>query len=117
MWDMTVFVDDMKARVVMGKRIFCFSHMVADTLDELHDMADKIGVQRRWFQRNASHPHYDIVQSKKALAVSFGAKEITQRQLAMMCAHARRTGSLGTPDTAEKIWRDNRQSKGLKVHG
>jgi len=48
--------------------------MIADSIDELHSMADKIGVARKWFQ-NKRIPHYDICQSKRALAVKLGAKE------------------------------------------
>jgi hypothetical protein len=50
-------------------------HMIADTPDELHAMADRIGIQRRWFQAppTASFWHYDIAKSKRALAVASGA--------------------------------------------
>lgn len=74
---MSVYVDDMRAQY--GRMIMC--HMVADTLDELHTMADKIGVSRRWFQDNPNHPHYDIALSKRKLAIKFGAKELTSRQM------------------------------------
>jgi hypothetical protein len=72
-----VYVD--KAANPYGQMKMC--HMVADTLEELHAMADKIGIQRRWFQNNPDHPHYDISQSKRALAIQSGAVEITSRQL------------------------------------
>jgi hypothetical protein len=49
------------------------SHMIADNPNELHDMADRIGVARRWFQSNASAPHYDICRSKLELAIKGGA--------------------------------------------
>lgn len=56
-------------------------HMIADTLDELHMMADKIGMERRWFQAppKASHPHYDIPENKRAKALAHGAIEVCQR--------------------------------------
>jgi hypothetical protein len=75
-------------------------HMIADTEAELHAMADRIGVARKWFQRKPSGDHYDIALSKRALAVGLGAREITLRQCAMMCANRRAAGSLGAPDTA-----------------
>lgn len=62
-----------------GRMKMC--HMIADTLDELHTMADKIGIQRRWFQNNPDHPHYDISLGKRVLAIQHGAIEITSRQL------------------------------------
>jgi Protein of unknown function (DUF4031) len=73
---MTVYVDDMRAP--FGRMIMC--HMLADTTDELHEMADKIGVNRKWFQANASWPHYDIALSKRALAVVAGARELTRQE-------------------------------------
>jgi len=76
---MAVYVDDMRAN--FGNMIMC--HMIADTLDELNEMADRIGVNRKWLQKT-SHIHYDIALSKKKLAISYGAQEITWRQMAMM---------------------------------
>jgi hypothetical protein len=55
--------------------------MVADDINELHEMANKIGLKRSWFQDGSSHPHYDICLSKKQLAISFGAKAITVMEL------------------------------------
>ena len=96
---MAVYVDDMRAR--FRNMVMC--HMLADTDEELHAMADRIGVQRRWWQSPAktSGSHYDIALSKRALAVRSGAIEITQRQAAMMNAKRRATGTLGTPQEAE----------------
>lgn len=61
-----IYVDDMQAR--FGRMKMC--HMVADSADELHAMADRIGVARRWFQGD----HYDISLSKRALALAAGAE-------------------------------------------
>ena len=54
-------------------------HMVADTESELHEMAGRIGVARKWYQGD----HYDIALSKRAIAVSLGAVEITWRELGL----------------------------------
>jgi len=69
---MAVYVDDMRAP--FRRMIMC--HMLADTVEELHAMADKIGVNRKWFQGD----HYDICISKRTLAVKYGAVEITMRE-------------------------------------
>ena len=58
---MTVYVDDMRAP--FGRLVMC--HMIADTPAELHAMADRIGVARKWFQNKGSGPHYDIALSKR----------------------------------------------------
>ncbi len=57
------------------------SHMAADTLEELHQMADNIGVDRRHFQNKPGKPHYDICQQMKRKALKLGAKEVNDREL------------------------------------
>jgi len=56
-------------------------HMTADSLEELHTMACKIGMERRWFQAppNASHPHYDIPEDRREKALALGAQEVCKR--------------------------------------
>ena len=73
---MMVYVDD--AYIPYGRMKMC--HMIADTEEELHEMADKIGMKREWFQ-NTSMPHYDVGMGKRTLAVEYGATEITMREL------------------------------------
>lgn len=73
---MTVYVDN--ARNPYGRMIM--SHMAADSLKELHEMADAIGLQRKWFQ-DFWLPHYDVCQSKKRIALSCGAVEVSTKEL------------------------------------
>ena len=69
-----VIVDDMKAP--FGRMVMC--HMMADTSEELLEMADKIGVDRKWIQRPGQlGEHFDICKSKRALAIENGAQEVT----------------------------------------
>lgn len=97
---MTVFVDDMNA--IYGRMKMC--HLLADSDQELHEMADKIGVDRRWWQAPPKHDsHYDIALSKKALAIQFGAIEITWRQAGCMNRRRKVTGQLGKPEDSE-LW-------------
>lgn len=74
---MTVYVDTAEHRY--GRIIMC--HMLADTPAQLHAMADTIGVARRWYQGQASTPHYDIAKSKRALAIAAGAVEVNREKL------------------------------------
>jgi hypothetical protein len=53
--------------------------MLAFSLEELHLMAEKIGIQRKWFQ-SRNIPHYDICKSKRSLAIGHGAIEISRKQ-------------------------------------
>lgn len=102
---MTVYVDDMRARF----RTMIMCHMIADTEAELHAMADRIGVARKWFQGD----HYDIAESKRALAVAAGAVEITWRQCGVMAVNRRRGNPLGTPAEAQATIDARYREKGL----
>lgn len=55
-------------------------HMVADDLDELHVMADAIGLKREWYQ-NGRWQHYDVSKTKRRLAIQHGAIAITDRDI------------------------------------
>lgn len=102
---MAVYVDDMSAPY----RNMLMCHMIADSDDELHEMAERLGLQRRWHQKPPQHDsHYDIALSKRRLAVNMGAIEITLRQCAAMCFRRRKSGSLGTPEEAEAWYREFR---------
>lgn len=72
--------------VYVGRREYSFmgmkmSHMAADTLDELHAMADKIGIDRDHFQDKPGRPHYDISKGRKRMAKLYGAKEVDDREI------------------------------------
>jgi hypothetical protein len=93
---MTVYVDDMYRHPIGRFGRMKMSHMIADTDDELHAMADKIGVMRRWFQGD----HYDISITKRELAIQHGARAITLKQCACMAALRKRGLPMGDPVTA-----------------
>ncbi len=57
-----VFVDDMRAPY--GRMLMC--HLIADTDEELHAMAARVGVARRWFQDRSRYHHYDLSLGKRA---------------------------------------------------
>jgi hypothetical protein len=67
---MSVYVDD--AMHPYGRMMMC--HMVADSRAELDEMADKVGVARKWIQEPGTYrEHYDICKAKRALALKAGA--------------------------------------------
>lgn len=107
---MTVYVDDM-CNTEMGQfGRMKMSHMITDTDEELHAMADKIGVARRWHQAPPKHDsHYDIAKSKRALAIQHGAVPVALRTLAAMNLWRRYSGKLPPPEHAMdmlKAWRN-----------
>jgi hypothetical protein len=51
-------------------------HLQADTLDELHAFAARIGMRREWFQTKPGRPendHYDLTRALRERAISLGA--------------------------------------------
>ena len=71
---MAAYVDQMR----LPFRGYIMSHLTADSLAELHAMARRIGMQRRWFQAPpiASYPHYDIPEDKREMALRYGAVSV-----------------------------------------
>lgn len=75
---MAVFVDDAR----LPFRHMLMSHMVADSREELDQMADAIGIGRRWIQKPGTpEEHYDVCQSSRQRALKLGAISIDSRRL------------------------------------
>lgn len=73
---MSVYVDD--ARNPYGRMLMC--HMVADRIEELLLMADRIGLARRHFQPG-SFPHFDLSLGYRDRALRHGAIAVDRRGL------------------------------------
>jgi hypothetical protein len=56
----------------------------------LHDFAKKLGLQKAWFQRSASYPHYDVTVEVRELALELGASKGTRIQI-ISCAQRLKT--------------------------
>jgi hypothetical protein len=71
---MSVYVDD---AVVLwrGQR---WAHLMADTLEELHDFAARLGIPARAFQNKTSGAHYDVPASLRETAIALGAVAISR---------------------------------------
>ena len=71
---MAVYVDD-AVTLWRGKR---WAHLMADTLDELHAFADRLGLPRRAFQDKTSGAHYDVTAPLRERAIALGAVAISR---------------------------------------
>ena len=74
---MTIYVDNVKVKWAGSE----WCHLVADTLEELHNFASLIGLRRQWFQSSASYPHYDIKLAVRERAIQLGAVPGTRKQI------------------------------------
>ncbi|KMO82652.1 DUF4031 domain-containing protein [Mycolicibacterium chlorophenolicum] len=74
---MTVYVDNMRLSAQVGTISGRWSHLMADSDDELDEFAAKLGLKKAW----AQHPgtalsHYDVTESKRQQAIALGAVPI-----------------------------------------
>lgn len=70
---MAVYVDklkDYRGKTSLKWRFWC--HMYADSEEELHEMAQKIGMKRAWFQEKRLK-HYDLLPRRREEAIKCGA--------------------------------------------
>jgi hypothetical protein len=82
---MAVYVDNFKMRADVpnngGTVRGVWSHMTADTREELDAMADSIGMRRSWIQYPGTWKmHYDVTLTKRKLAIAAGAIEVDIRE-------------------------------------
>lgn len=94
---MTVYVDTQRVMY----RGMLMSHMVASSLEELHAMAEQLGI-RRYFQGD----HYDVCDSNRRQAIARGAVVVTMVQMASLREQLRESGAAGTPEEAEAWMRE-----------
>lgn len=84
---MTVYVDDWRQRAKVGRHDTRWSHLTADTVDELHAFATRLGLRQSYFQPglNKGHPtprwHYDVTENKRVQAIRLGAVAETWRDM------------------------------------
>ena len=91
---MTVYVDD-AVTLWRGER---WAHLMADTLDELHAFAARLGIPRRAFQDKTSGAHYDVTAQLRERAIALGAvvisrhadRDLVRRVIARARAQGRR---------------------------
>jgi 1,6-anhydro-N-acetylmuramate kinase len=82
---MTVYIDDARIRW-RGRH---WSHLVADTPEELHEAAGLLGLRREWAQERGRTLHYDLPDELRERAIALGVAEpISWQELA-----ERRSGS------------------------
>lgn len=76
---MPVYVDPIMNH---GWRLGPSCHMFADTDEELHEMAQRIGLKRSWHQppKGRSFSHYDLTVSRRIRAIVYGCIILDRRQ-------------------------------------
>lgn len=85
---MPVYVD----KAMIPYRGMLMSHMIADTPEELWNIARRLGLQDNWYQEDASFPHYDLCSRKRSIAIGMGAIELSRREFGMKMREIRTRG-------------------------
>lgn len=85
---MAVYVDEIADWSVVaaarGLRHTHWCHLLADTREELHAFADRLGLRRAWFQDDPVRWHYDITPGMRRRAVALGAEQIDHARVAQL---------------------------------
>ncbi|MCG7606808.1 MULTISPECIES: DUF4031 domain-containing protein [Mycobacterium] len=77
---MTVYVDDMRMLATIGRLDARWSHLTADTEEELHEFAARLGLSRRTAQFPGTwKSHYDVTDFTRDRAMELGAVAIGYR--------------------------------------
>jgi hypothetical protein len=103
---MSVYVDAAVHR--WRGRLWC--HLFSPDIDELHDFARRLGLQRGWFQDPArmakvSWPHYDTVDTRRMRAIDMGAVPLDRHRTSIMSRVVidRWRGTAGTPHALDPL--------------
>lgn len=84
---MAVYIDDARIRW-RGRR---WSHLIADTAEELYGAAAALGLRREWVQDKGRTLHYDLPDTLRERAIADGvAQPIHWRELSAWRVSARR---------------------------
>jgi hypothetical protein len=95
----TVYVDNARIPATVGRVKGRWSHLIADSREELHEFAQGIGLKRSWFQpgkplggKPSRHWHYDVTDSMRERAIAAGAQAIDIREVGTILAARDRNG-------------------------
>lgn len=77
---MSVYVDDMRRQAKVGncRANARWSHLLADTSQELSEFAARLGLNPAWLQHPGTHrEHYDVTDTRRTEALRLGAQPIS----------------------------------------
>lgn len=63
-----------------------YAHLIADTHEELHAFAVRIGIKPHFFHKSAKWKHYDITEEQRVVAINAGAVAVTSKELVLIAS-------------------------------
>lgn len=103
--DLSVYVDRAFAAGDWG-RWTGGGHLQADTPDELHEFAARLGLRREWFQAKPGRPendHYDLTETGRERALVLGAIDEDRAAATRRRQAVRRARSEGDTGAARSL--------------
>jgi hypothetical protein len=82
---MSVYVDDWRQLATIRSTTSRWSHLTADTTEELHLFAAQLGIPVAAFQQKPGKPefdHYDVPDELRERAIALGAIALSWREAA-----------------------------------
>ena len=98
---MACYVDTVRSYPNAGLRFTEFCHLLADTRDELHDIADALGIPRRFFQEHPWRWHHDLPGHLRPLAIELGAAEMDIHEVGALLRRRKREYLLSAASGAD----------------
>ena len=90
---MAVYRDPEMTTEHNGRATVC-CHVVADTEEELHLMAQRLQMARRWYQDEGhTYPHYDLIGRQRIRAAGTAGVVLLDRRGFLRMAKAMRKGA------------------------
>lgn len=110
---MTVYVDDMQRAARVGRLNAVWSHLLADSSDELLEFAARLGLEQRWIQHAGTHlEHFDVTESKRQEALRLGAVSIRYgREGAMLTMSKARGQAFDLQGFRDGVWELTKKEK------
>lgn len=82
-----VYVDDMRRLATVRGMRRRWSHLIADTPDELYEFGVRLGLAPAWVQKRGTLvEHYDITDAMRDRAIALGAERISYIDLPIVTA-------------------------------
>lgn len=88
--EMTVYVDDFDVAARVGTLSRRWSHLVADTPDELRNFGRRLRLPLSWIQKSGTPlEHFDVTSSVRRRAVALGAEPVDYVRMQQVIAKKR----------------------------
>jgi hypothetical protein len=92
----TVYVDDMRRVATVRGLRRRWSHLIADTPEELREFGTRLGLSRSWIQKAGTRvEHFDVTDAVRKKAIILGAEQISYADLPIVTARLARVRNPG----------------------